>query len=439
MAKALWLGAVAALVCMGHDANAFHTVVPFLGKGKGQISSQSFLSSTRVLRVGGTKMTIDDKSSKFEEIKETDRKQKEVEAKEAARALEIRLEERDERLKNSQEQSGKTSSWDPAITGVPDVRKGIDAAEVAKHLATIAAQGGPPGGKAPTKIFKALKKNSGSIAVGVEYKRDEQAQDVVDSGDLRVFSSTLRKNKVDVLLVDCSTPSGVSDCEGIIKEQASARMVFPGPLPVIRTGSKASLNTIAEAKALGCEGILISYLNNVNENADELVKACISVALEPIAMVNSKLHVDAALAAGAKIFCMEPTLPSSIFCDDAKTASKFSNALRASIPADCVAVGGLDSHIGGPPLKVLEEPTEKKKADDGTIAEAWSPKVLQFAAELRAIAPDKGGLSAIFAFNVAQSPSVRVERNFCLWLVENLLSKKSSKFSVPTGNNFETR
>jgi len=50
-------------------------------------------------RVGGTKMTIDDKSSKFEEIKETDRKQKEVEAKEAARALEIRLEERDERLK----------------------------------------------------------------------------------------------------------------------------------------------------------------------------------------------------------------------------------------------------------------------------------------------------------------------------------------------------
>ena len=49
MAKALWLGAVAALVCMGRDANAFHTVVPFLGKGKGQISSQSFLSSTRVL------------------------------------------------------------------------------------------------------------------------------------------------------------------------------------------------------------------------------------------------------------------------------------------------------------------------------------------------------------------------------------------------------
>ena len=33
--------------------------------------------------------------------------------------------------------------------------------------------------------------------------------------------------------------TGVSDCEGIIKEQASARMVFPGPLPVIRTGSKA--------------------------------------------------------------------------------------------------------------------------------------------------------------------------------------------------------
>jgi len=49
MPKALWLGALAALVCLGHVANAFHAVVPFLGKGQGHISIQSFLSSTRVL------------------------------------------------------------------------------------------------------------------------------------------------------------------------------------------------------------------------------------------------------------------------------------------------------------------------------------------------------------------------------------------------------
>ena len=36
---------------------------------------------------------------------------------------------------------------------------------------------------------------------------------------------------------------------------------------------------------------MYAFCTDVNENADELVKACISVALEPIAMVNSKLHV----------------------------------------------------------------------------------------------------------------------------------------------------
>ena len=36
---------------------------------------------------------------------------------------------------------------------------------------------------------------------------------------------------------------------------------------------------------------MYTLCTDVNENADELVKACISVALEPIVMVNSKLHV----------------------------------------------------------------------------------------------------------------------------------------------------
>jgi hypothetical protein len=61
--------------------------------------------------------------------------------------------------------------------------------------------------------------------------------------------------------------------------------VAPGPLPIIRTGPTSSLTMVAEAKALGCEGVLISYLNGVNENADELVKACISLALEVLSLL----------------------------------------------------------------------------------------------------------------------------------------------------------
>jgi hypothetical protein len=44
---------------------------------------------------------------------------------------------------------------------------------------------------------------------------------------------------------------------------------------------------VAEAKALGCEGVLISYLNGVNANADELVKACIALALEVLSLLAS--------------------------------------------------------------------------------------------------------------------------------------------------------
>ena len=37
--------------------------------------------------------------------------------------------------------------------------------------------------------------------------------------------------------------------------------------------------------------------------------------------------------------------------------------------------------------------------------------------------------SAIFALSAAHSASVKSERNFCMWLIENLVSEKSSQFS----------
>ncbi len=36
--------------------------------------------------------------------------------------------------------------------------------------------------------------------------------------------------------------------------------------------------------------------------------------------------------------------------------------------------------------------------------------------------------SAIFALSAAHSASVKSERNFCMWLIENMVSKKSSQF-----------
>lgn len=377
----------------------------------------------------------------------SEKRQADDTAKAADRALTQRLADRDERLNASQKKAGQSSSiggrWDPTITGVPDVRKGINPEEVSKNLEIIAAQGGPPGGKAPSIVFKALKKNSGSIAIGVEYKRSNQ--EVMDSQALRVFSGGLRQRKVDVLLVDCSSPAGVSDCEGIITEQKTASMNFPGSVPVIRTGPTTTLTMVAEAKALGCHGVLISYLKGVNENADELVKGVLSLGLEPLVIVNSREHVEASQAAGAKIFVLEATQATSMFIDSPDVACRFMMALRAAVPADCVAVAGLEAHIGGPPSEVfLHRQKEGKGMSDGEVAEPKMekkeiPKVLEFGAELRKIEPNNGGVSAIFAFSAAQSASENAERNFCYWLVDNLLSRKSSQFSVPSSNLFDLK
>ena len=38
--------------------------------------------------------------------------------------------------------------------------------------------------------------------------------------------------------------------------------------------------------------------------------------------------------------------------------------------------------------------------------------------------------SAIFALSAAHSASVKSERNFCMWLIENVVSKMSSQFSL---------
>ena len=40
------------------------------------------------------------------------------------------------------------------------------------------------------------------------------------------------------------------------------------------------------------------------------------------------------------------------------------------------------------------------------------------------------GGSAIFALSAAHSASVKSERNFCMWLIENMVSKQSSQFSL---------
>ena len=152
----------------------------------------------------------------------------------------------------------------------------LDEASVAKNVEAIAAGKAPA--KVPTKIFKALKKSSGTIAAGCEYKRTAdhtEALSTEESVDLRQLGLKVRRNKVAVILVDCSTPAGKDDCEIVAKEQQTAKGSFPGPVPIIRSGDVNSVEHVAEAKALGCEGVMLSMREAA---AHDLINACNGVA-----------------------------------------------------------------------------------------------------------------------------------------------------------------
>ena len=73
--------------------------------------------------------------------------------------------------------------------------------------------------------------------------------------------------------------TGVSDCEGIIKEQASARMVFPGPLPVIRTGSKARCLAVSSVFCSALQCVAVSLIcSRSKARCLQCVAVCCSVA-----------------------------------------------------------------------------------------------------------------------------------------------------------------
>jgi hypothetical protein len=58
---------------------------------------------------------------------------------------------------------------------------------------------------------------------------------------------------------------------------------------------------------------------------------------------------------------------------------------------------------------------------------------LNYAAALRDVESDNGPFNAIIAMTAVQSAGLRVERNYGTWLLEKLLSKKSTSFNIGEG------
>jgi hypothetical protein len=101
------------------------------------------------------------------------------------------------------------------------VRMALDQAVVDKYVAQAAE---PSSAKAPTKLAKALKKMSGSIAVAIGYNFDParaprpiknlmtntlEGSDA--KADLRLYSMLMRKENAAALFMDCSTEQGAQN------------------------------------------------------------------------------------------------------------------------------------------------------------------------------------------------------------------------------------
>jgi len=273
----------------------------------------------------------------------------------------------------------------------------LDEAAVAKNMEAIAVGKSPA--KAATKLFKALKKSSGAIAAGCEFKRtsdDTGPLSTSDAVDFRQFGMKVRRSKASVLLVDCSTAAGKTDCEEAVKEQQTAKGGFPGPVPVVRSGSISSVDEIAEAKALGVEGVLLCMSESA---AEDMIAACGVLGMEAIVKVTSPDELDKAVAAGAKL----------VACDA---------ALRQSVPTDIGTVALLDSRVEKP-ASLFAKPDDEDTAP--------TPQVIVAMTQLK-----DAKFNAIIAMDALQKAHVALDRTFTTFLLEQVASKQSGKFSKLT-------
>jgi indole-3-glycerol phosphate synthase len=386
-------------------------------------------SSIRVPASPGLRMAFDEAAAK--EALERGRqreaamveKRRAREAKEREKRQLVRDSERDLVMGGGARFVASKASTDIGLGG-DDEAVELSPEAVAKNLEII-QQGSP---KTNTgKLGKVLKKRSGQTSVVLEYKRASGDEDEVNHVDMRRYSAKLRELKLDVLFADVSSQLGLTDCQSFIREQTTAKGGFPGPVPVVATGVTSAMG-VAEAKAAGCQGALVSY---AVDGADDLVKACLCLGLEPVTLVESENHVDAAVAAGAKILCTAPVSAEI----KAPEAAKAAQVLKARMPKDVIAIAALDSHVGGPPSEVFAPGVDQTAIELGEVADKdaynnFSFEVLNYVAALRDVSDANGSFTGIVAMRAIQTAGKRVERNYGEWLLEKLLSKKSAGFSM---------
>jgi hypothetical protein len=120
-----------------------------------------------------------------------------------------------------------------------------------------------------------------------------------------IVGGALRDSGAKAIIVSMDKRSGGTSFEEFhrfTKEQARARILIPGPLPVIWNDFVVHKIQIAHAAALGAAGITLlpEFIDNLKEYVDE----CKLHHIEAIVLVKTLEESHAALDAGARCLCL---------------------------------------------------------------------------------------------------------------------------------------
>lgn len=166
----------------------------------------------------------------------------------------------------------------------------------------------PKATKVSEKLFKALKKPKGTMAlIGEGSLQTTISLGGYDLNDPTYLSEQFRVSGAAAVCVrvggDSSFYTALDDkaLEATVKEQAIAKGSFPGPLPVIARGEFVDPLQLAKLAADGADGVLLSVLLNGAEGTASLAEEARAFGLEPIFGVANAAELASALELGARI------------------------------------------------------------------------------------------------------------------------------------------
>jgi Indole-3-glycerol phosphate synthase len=120
-----------------------------------------------------------------------------------------------------------------------------------------------------------------------------------------IVGGALRDAGAKAIVVSLDKRSGgasTEDFHRFTKEQARARILVPGPLPIVWHDHIVHIVQIQQAASLGAAAIVLTPA--LVDNLSEFIASCKSYDIEPIVLVKDYTECKLAMDGGARCLCM---------------------------------------------------------------------------------------------------------------------------------------